>query len=765
QMLEQIAPSSPTVKDGKLTQADFVAKSMQTFSSSPAQTLEMIALRAEEIGSSPLQAQAEKLLAEVNALPEYRDSVVSGMRMVSGLAGNGDIHPDYGQNKQHTEYNRQGAQINIQHYSSPFNRNVAQANKATVNIIPTDIGTNLTDMPSFEPSVPRTRAPTTSLPISNNALANSLDWSLFNFTNETISREDAFVKETGSPSTESILSGVEGLGTSSPLQAQAEKLLGRTTQQQQAERLRQQVAKLESKAIRDINDRDSNKALAETMVLDSEMPALAFARGSSPATAAAIAKPSRLDRMLFAYNPALISRPQRFLAILLEKTKGMGIPENGRRPEFITPAEMSAVLEKLDARHYQFLGKELSDYMAKPQRQAVLHDEVVSWIGILQAQRQSVPPALTYIKEYIDLYAQAQGKRIELSGPITPSDIKTLAKAISSIPANLARQIRVPVRLNFTQLPAGIAGRAGVDTIGMIRMNDNRLQRIHDYLHELLHKFTASSNRNGQPVISVSQWKQLAKAAGFYGAFINGNLIPVENIPDSYSYKALRRISYGEWVRNEGGRLVSYLPESRRNEIIAKSASAFSRYNITIKEGKNHDYWKTTPFEAVAEVGADLLERPQQFSYGLGPERNSVAQLLRRNLFVTDRRAVMASSPVDAQQLQGTLSDLIQKGSIDIDVNHNPNPSLAEKMQKVELAPLVDLFTQITDDLSPEQLTEVDGQLRKETLALKSQLQRILTPEERKQSRLWKGLAFLDEGISAVLPDIQAHLENLYTSS
>ncbi|MCX5680895.1 MAG: hypothetical protein NT079_01180, partial [Candidatus Omnitrophica bacterium] len=136
--------------------------------------------------------------------------------------------------------------------------------------------------------------------------------------------------------------------------------------------------------------------------------------------------------------------------------------------------------------------------------------------------------------------------------------------------------------------------------------------------------------------------KEIAKKAGFYGAFIDGQLVPIDKLPDDY--KVFRGIFYGDWIyQEEDGTLSVY--EKRKYCEEHKNDKKYSDKGITLKVfgsgfgGGAYDtgsYWKRTPLEAIAEAGAVYIRNSALIETDKFPERLvEAADVLRDTLFVS----------------------------------------------------------------------------------------------------------------------------------
>ncbi|MBU0504320.1 MAG: GNAT family N-acetyltransferase [Candidatus Omnitrophota bacterium] len=276
-----------------------------------------------------------------------------------------------------------------------------------------------------------------------------------------------------------------------------------------------------------------------------------------------------------------------------------------------------------------------------------------SFLSILQDSRKVNPRVKESLRAYLELVREIKlQENVEIVSYLAPSEMNLLApenlreyfskirRIILQFPRQLSKQIRIPIQLEFEKLSPWVAGSAGIFT-GMGVKVDPYSERdgeeayyqelAHTIWHELIHKFSLSSNKEGKPILPTAVWKQIAKSAGFYGALINGKIVQIDELPNDY--KKFRGISNEQWVYQEGpGDYVVYVG---RNVFERLKLSPVFQKNIKLKIYGNGEYWKTTPFESVAEAGAAYIKDSDAARYKEHDSRfAAVAKILGDTLFV-----------------------------------------------------------------------------------------------------------------------------------
>lgn len=255
----------------------------------------------------------------------------------------------------------------------------------------------------------------------------------------------------------------------------------------------------------------------------------------------------------------------------------------------------------------------------------------------LQELRRALPSGVTYLRDYLELVDFIKREvNIEITGYVPPEAIRETRNIIRWFPAQLANKIRVPIEFRFEKLPSRSLGQVGVHTMSAAEIDrlkhTNGADLAHTIWHELVHKLSLSSGKDGAPVVPVRVWKKIAQEAGFYGAFIGDRLVRLQDLPEDY--KAFRRISYGDWVyREENGSLSCYFSDHADFEKANYNPKYVKYNNIAVRLFGWGEYWKTTPFEAVAEAGAEYI-RNSAAARNKSGRFGRVADLLWKTLFV-----------------------------------------------------------------------------------------------------------------------------------
>lgn len=267
-----------------------------------------------------------------------------------------------------------------------------------------------------------------------------------------------------------------------------------------------------------------------------------------------------------------------------------------------------------------------------------------SLLAVLQRRGSGHSRATGSLKAYLELVRKIKlEENIEIVSYLSPSEMKLITpddlreylnkirKIIVQFPRRLSQQIRIPIQLKFEKLSPGVAGNAGIATQIGVKIDPYYQDLEHVIWHELIHKFSLSSNKEGKPILPTAAWKQIAKSAGFYGALVNGRIVPIDALTDDY--KKFREIGYGQWVYQEGaGNYIVYVGRKVFEQI--KSNPIFQK-NIKLRLYDSGEYWKTTPFEAAAEAGAVYIKDSDTARYKQHDSRfAAVAQILGNTLFV-----------------------------------------------------------------------------------------------------------------------------------
>ena len=199
----------------------------------------------------------------------------------------------------------------------------------------------------------------------------------------------------------------------------------------------------------------------------------------------------------------------------------------------------------------------------------------------------------------------AKQRNIDLNLRDIPANMfKGIIDGVYWFPSELAEQMKNLMRLNNNRnLDAmGSAWDGSIEINSDNIIGSDVLERT--VWHELIHQFSLLNTRNGKPLIPIRTWKMIAREAGFYGAFINDKLIPLESLPEDH--KVWRKLSYGSWVYKEyDNQLYCYVRQKDYKE-----CSEMFRYfdnGIMLKIYKDDEYWKTTPYESVAEAGQEYM--------------------------------------------------------------------------------------------------------------------------------------------------------------
>lgn len=222
----------------------------------------------------------------------------------------------------------------------------------------------------------------------------------------------------------------------------------------------------------------------------------------------------------------------------------------------------------------------------------------------------------------------SEGRNISLDQWSIPADLlPKVSDIVMWFPGRLAWQIEDTLKLKNGRLPYNLGGIACRE---FVKIDFNKPasyeQLAHVIWHELIHEFSFLSLRDGKPVLPVRVWKKIAKEAGFYGALVGDKLVAVENLPEDYAL--WEKLGYGDWVYRENGGLYCYVQKERYEELM--KAVRYDTNGITLKEYS--EYWKTTPFESVAEAGAAYLLNSDYANDGVS-RFGKVARMVSNTLF------------------------------------------------------------------------------------------------------------------------------------
>ncbi|TAN62923.1 HD domain-containing protein, partial [bacterium] len=232
---------------------------------------------------------------------------------------------------------------------------------------------------------------------------------------------------------------------------------------------------------------------------------------------------------------------------------------------------------------------------------------------------------------------------IDLMSYVNPAEIEFYKSIIRWLPKTLTQMIRIPIPLilDRNDLSERVFGQTWTDTFTGVEIKKglSKKDMRETIWHEVMHRLSYNSDKDGNPILPVKAWKQIAKEAGFYAAFINEKLVKIEDMPDDDSwYKNFRSIGYGDWVFQEGDNYYIYMMKEQYKEQIQSRDQKYDNNGLGIKielmraDIEGGDYWKTTPFETVALAGVNYVKDSSDAIRG-GHALRRVARILAGTLF------------------------------------------------------------------------------------------------------------------------------------